>query len=365
MADLYSLIRPLLYRLSPETAHRWALRAAKYGLTGQAGSDDARLAVRALGLTFPNPVGLAAGFDKNGEAIGGLFGMGFGFVEVGGVTPVSQPGNPQPRIFRLTEDQAIINRLGFNNQGMMRLEQRLDRWRAYKHPGILAVNLGKNKDTVDAAQDYEMLAAILCPHVDFLVLNVSSPNTPGLRSLQKREAMGEIIRRVKARLAQSEAQPPLLLKVAPDLTEDDEADIAAVALAEGLSGLVVSNTTLARPDSLQSAHKGETGGLSGKPLFAASTALLGRMFVRTEGQLPLIGVGGIASGADAYAKIRAGASLVQLYTALVYQGPGLVAAIKRDLLKCLDADGFVSIAEAIGADYPQFQGKALSQETPA
>lgn len=350
--DLYALAKPWLYCLSPETAHRWALRATGLGLAGNANTpDDPRLASTVFGRTFANPIGLAAGFDKNAEAIGGLFGMGFGFVEVGGVTPLPQSGNPKPRVFRLSEDGAVINRMGFNNFGLAAMQARLAAWQAKAHPGIVAVNLGKNKESVSAVSDYQILAATLAPLADMLVLNVSSPNTPGLRSLQKREALAEILQGVKATLAQQSSRTPLLLKIAPDLTADDEEDIAAVVLAEAIDGLVVSNTTLARPESLRSEYRRETGGLSGAPLFAPSTALLGRFYRRLDGRIPLIGVGGIASGAEAYAKIRAGASLVQLYTALVYHGPRLIPAIKRDLLTLLARDGFGSISEAVGADH--------------
>lgn len=349
--DAYSLVGPLLRRIDPETAHRLALKAVRLGLGGrQREADDPRLKMQLWGRTFANPVGLAAGFDKNAEAPDALLRLGFGFVEVGGVTPRPQPGNPRPRVFRLTEDGAIINRMGFNNDGMTAVHRRLVE-RRNKAPGLLAINLGKNKETEDAASDYEINAAVLCSFADFLVINVSSPNTPGLRALQGRAPLVEILRRVRSRLDQSEVHPPLLLKIAPDLTPEDEADIAAVALEEKLDGLVISNTTLARPDTLRSANKDQTGGLSGKPLFGPSTELLRRMYVLTEGKIPLIGVGGIASGRDAYAKIRAGASLVQLYTALVYQGPGLVRRIKRELVDCLEADGFTTLSEAVAADH--------------
>ncbi len=354
MLDLFALARPHLHRLDPETAHGWALKAARWGLAGRFdGGDDLRLASPGFGLNFPNPVGLAAGFDKNAEAMAGLLGMGFGFIEIGGVTPLPQPGNSRPRVFRLGEDGAIINRMGFNNHGLVALQQRLRAWRATGPTGLLAVNLGKNKNSPSAVDDYRTLAAGLAGLADVLVLNVSSPNTPGLRALQKRAALSDIIEAVHATLAAGPHRPPVLLKIAPDLTTEDEADIAQVALSSGLAGLVVSNTTLARPTSLQSSHKGETGGLSGRPLLAPSTALLGRMYRLTQGRIPLIGVGGIASGAEAYGKIRAGATLVQLYTALVYHGPALIPAIKRDLLACLAADGFATLAEAIGADHRQ------------
>lgn len=362
---LYRLAEPLLRCLDPETAHRLALRALKTGVAGAAPADtDPRLAVTLWGRRFANPVGLAAGFDKNAEAADALLRLGFGFIEVGGVTPRPQPGNPRPRVFRLPEDQAVINRMGFNNDGRDAVVERL-KARTYDGPGLLGVNLGKNKDTEDAGDDYRLGALAFAPLADFLVINVSSPNTPGLRALQGREPLIDIIRRTRTALVESveaanslrtaagqsaKAAPPLLLKIAPDLTDADEADIAAVAMSEGLDGMVVSNTTLARPDSLRGAAKGETGGLSGKPLFTASTALLARMYRATEGRLPLIGVGGVSSGADAYAKIRAGASLVQLYSAFAYQGPGLIRQMKTDLAALLAKDGFASVAEAVGVD---------------
>jgi dihydroorotate dehydrogenase len=352
--DLYRLAGPLLRRLDPETAHRLAIRALACGLAGRrpAAADDPRLAVTLWGRRVPNPIGLAAGFDKNAEAMDALLGLGFGFVEVGGVTPRPQPGNPRPRVFRLPEDGAVINRMGFNNDGLEAVAGRLRaRTTEGRTDGLLGVNLGKNKDTEDAASDYEKGAAAFAGLADFLVINVSSPNTPGLRALQGKEPLVEILRRVRAVLAAQPAAPPLLLKIAPDLTVADEADIAAVALEEGLDGLIVSNTTLARPASLRGAARDEAGGLSGRPLLVPSTELLRRLYARTGGRLPLIGVGGVASGADAYAKIRAGASLVQLYTALIYHGPGLVGRLKADLLACLERDGFASLAEAVGADH--------------
>lgn len=352
--DPYVFTGPILRRIDPETAHRLALIAVRSGLVGRAKADDPALAVTLWGRTFPNPVGLAAGFDKNAEAPDALLALGFGFVEVGGVTPRPQPGNPRPRVFRLPEDGAVINRMGFNNDGLEAVKDRLAR-RRRTGPGLVGVNLGKNKDTEDAASDYEKGAAAFAPLADFLVINVSSPNTPGLRALQGREPLVEIVRRTRAAVEASglapAARPPLLLKIAPDLTAEDEADIAAVALEEGLDGLIVSNTTIARPDTLRGAARAETGGLSGRPLFFPSTELLRRMYRRVEGRIPFVGVGGISSGAAAYAKIRAGASLVQLYTALIYHGPAVVHRIKADLLAHLKADGFASVAEAVGADH--------------
>jgi dihydroorotate dehydrogenase len=352
MANLFSLAGPLLRLTDPEWAHRAAIRALAYGPgLVQRRADPPPLGQDLWGLHFPNPVGIAAGFDKDAEAVGPLFGLGLGFVEVGSITPKPQPGNPRPRVFRLAEDGAVINRYGFNSLGIEAAEKQLARWRGHLLPGPLGVNLGKNKESEDAAADYRLGAERLGPYADYLVINVSSPNTPGLRALQSRESLAGLIAAVQDSLAKLEKQPPLLLKIAPDLTEADKNDIAAVALESGLSGLIVSNTTVARPESLRSRHKAEAGGLSGKPLFAPSTALLAEFYRLTEGKLPLVGVGGISSAEEAYAKIRAGASLVQLYTALVYQGPGLIGRIKQGLLEALRRDGFAGIAEAVGADH--------------
>lgn len=349
MTIWFRLAAPILRALDPEDAHRLTIRALKTGLVPHAAAaDDPILRQVIWGRAFANPVGLAAGFDKHAEVPDAMLAQGFGFVEVGGVTPQPQPGNPRPRVFRLMEDEAIINRMGFNSEGLEAVKARLAR-RARR--GIVGVNLGKNKDQTDAAADFVAGAAAFAPLADFLVCNVSSPNTPGLRALQSRDALADLVGKVKAALAAVRTPPPLLLKIAPDLTEEDRRDIAAVTLETGVDGLIVSNTTIARPPTLQSEHRRETGGLSGRPLFAPSTALLGEMYRRTGGRVALIGVGGIASGDAAYRKVRAGASLVQLYTALVYQGPGLIAAIKRDLATRLRADRFGTIAEAVGADH--------------
>jgi dihydroorotate dehydrogenase len=353
MTDPYRLLAPLVFCLDAERAHGLALWALKMGFAGAGPSetDDPALAVRLWGLTFPNPVGLAAGFDKNAEVVAPALGLGCGFMEVGGVTPKPQAGNPKPRLFRLTADRAVINRMGFNNEGLDAVAARLARRRRDTAP--VGVNLGKNKESDDAPADYAVLAAGFAPHADFLVINVSSPNTPGLRALQNIEPLLAIVRATRAardRVMPAEP-PPLLLKVAPDLETADLKDIVALTLGEGLDGLVISNTTIGRPASLISAHRGETGGLSGAPLFELSTRMLREAYALGEGKLTLVGVGGIASGADAYAKIRAGASLVQLYSALVFEGPGLFGSIKRDLLQLLKRDGFASVMDAVGADH--------------
>lgn len=353
MIDLYPLIRPILQRIDPEEAHRWSIRALRAGLVPRvAMPDDQVLRITLWGRDFPNPIGLAPGYDKHAEVADRLFDLGFGFVELGGVTPQPQPGNPKPRMFRLTEDEAVINRLGFNSHGLAAVCERLALRRGQGIPkGITGINLGKNKEQTDPVADYVTGAAALAPLVDFLVVNVSSPNTPGLRALQGKDPLKAILDAVQAVLRRQPKAPPLLLKVAPDITDEDKRDIAEVALAANIAGLIVGNTTITRPPTLRSAHRNETGGLSGKPLFAISTPVLRDMYAATGGKIPLIGCGGIGSGADAYAKIRAGASLVQLYSALVFQGPALVGRIARDLAALLRRDGFTSVAQAVGADH--------------
>ena len=347
--SLYQLLRPALFQLDAERAHRLAVRLLAASPAGPGAPPQPVLRQSLWSRDFPNPVGLAAGFDKNAECYLGALGLGFGFVEIGSVTPRPQEGNPRPRLFRLVEDRAVINRMGFNNDGMDAVAARL----AGRDPkaGIVGVNLGKNKETADAAADYELGIARLGPLADYLVINVSSPNTPGLRALQGKEPLAELIARSRAARDRLVVRPPLLLKIAPDLTEDDQRDIAAVALEASLDGLIISNTTIARPPLLATRHAGEAGGLSGAPLFAPSTALLASMYRLTGGKLPLIGVGGIATARDAYAKIRAGASLVQIYSAMVYEGPGLAARLARDLPGLLAADGFATVSAAIGADH--------------
>lgn len=349
--DAFALCRPLLRWLDPETAHRLTLWGLEHGFAPRlAGDDDPILQTTVWGLSFRNPLGIAAGFDKDGRAMAPLLDLGLGFVEVGSVTPRPQPGNPRPRIFRLPEDGAVINRLGFNNAGLEAVRARLEAFRqAGKASGPVGINLGKNKDTDDAASDYVLGAAALGPLADYLVINVSSPNTPGLRALQGRSELEALLGRVLAALPRP--APPLLVKIAPDLTDEDKADIAAVCLSLGIAGLIATNTTVARPAGLRGAARNETGGLSGRPLFAPSTAVLGDLYRLTEGRIPLIGVGGVASGADAYRKIRAGASLVQLYTGLVYGGPALVPRIKTELARLLRENGFESVAAAVGADH--------------
>ena len=354
MIDPYRLVLPILRRFDTERAHRFAIWGLKSGLAAKFYAPTAAepiLATTVWGRAFANPLGLAAGFDKNAEISDEALALGFGFVEVGGVTPLPQNGNPAPRLFRLDADRAVINRMGFNNEGLSIVLDRLAR--RDRKRGLVGVNLGKNKDSADAAADYAALAGRLALHADFLVVNVSSPNTPGLRALQHTDFLIGIIRAAKAARdnAVIGASPPLLIKIAPDLDSAEITDIARVAREEKIDGIVISNTTVSRPGPLASALRDETGGLSGAPLFEASTRLLRRMYELTGGTIPLIGVGGIGGGADAYAKIRAGASLVQLYTALVFEGPALIARVKHELAILLKRDGFKSVSEAVGADH--------------
>ncbi|MFO1188442.1 MAG: quinone-dependent dihydroorotate dehydrogenase [Alphaproteobacteria bacterium] len=358
MIDLYPLLRPLLFRCDAEQAHRLAVRALASGLVPAChGGDDPILAVTVFGHQFANPIGMAAGFDKNAEAVDGLLGLGFGFVEIGTVTPRPQAGNAKPRLFRLPADRAIINRLGFNSAGMAPVAERLAARRLAhgKGAGIVGINIGKNRDSADAAADYAAVTRALGVFADYLVINVSSPNTPGLRALQGKDELLGLVGAVRGALADTAGATgagrrpvPVLVKIAPDLSPDERADVAAAALAAPVDGLIVSNTTVSRPDTLADPHRAETGGLSGRPLFALSTAVLRDMRRLTQGRIPLIGAGGVASGADAYAKIRAGASLVQIYSALVYEGPALVDRIKRELAGLLRRDGFATVADAVG-----------------
>jgi len=339
----------LMHRLDPETAHRLALRALNAGLGPKGGPvTSPRLATVLAGLSLPNPVGIAAGFDKNAEAVRAALAAGPGFLEIGAVTPRPQPGNPRPRLFRLTQDQAAINRFGFNNQGMTAISPRLA---AARGAGIVGVNLGANKDAEDRAQDYVTVLRYLYEFADFFTVNVSSPNTERLRDLQGRAALDALLGRVMAAGADLGGTKPVLLKIAPDLTQAELADIAELALAHGLDGIIATNTTLNR-EGLVSPHAAEAGGLSGQPLFARSTEVLAQLYRLTGGQVPLIGVGGVATPEQAYAKIRAGAGAVQLYTAMVYHGIGLPGRIARGLDRLLARDGFANVYDAVGVDNP-------------
>ena len=343
---LHDVATRALHGLEPEDAHRAAILGLKTGLGPRAETpDDPILAAHVAGLHLPNVVGLAAGFDKDAEVPDAMLAAGFGFVECGTITPLPQAGNPRPRLFRLTQDRAVINRMGFNNRGLEAFAGRLAR---RTRRGVVGANIGANKDATDRIADYEAGLRRVVGLCDYVTVNISSPNTPGLRTLQTRAALDELLGRLAEVRRTLAAAPPLFLKVAPDLDAEEPGEIAAAVRRNGLDGIIVSNTTIERPATLRSAHAGETGGLSGAPLLTPSTAML-RAFRQADASLPLIGVGGIASGADALAKIRAGADAVQLYSALVYEGPGLVQRIKRDLAARLRAEGFASVAEARGA----------------
>ncbi len=341
--SLHGAATRLLRALDPEDAHRAAILGLKLGLGPRAAKDgDPILATEIAELTLPNCIGLAAGFDKDAEVPDAMLAVGFGFVECGTVTPQPQAGNPRPRLFRLTEDRAVINRMGFNNQGLDAFAGRLER-RARR--GIVGANIGANKDAADRIADYVAALQRVSPLCDYVTVNISSPNTPGLRALQTRAALDDLLGRLAEVRSAASVRPPVFLKVAPDLDAEEPGEIAAAVRRHGFDGIIVSNTTVARPTTLRSTQASETGGLSGAPLLEPSTAML-QAFRQADGHLPLIGVGGIASGADAYAKIRAGANAVQLYSALVYAGPALVGEIRRDLAARLRAEGFGSVREA-------------------
>ncbi|XBQ16125.1 MAG: quinone-dependent dihydroorotate dehydrogenase [Oceanicaulis sp.] len=337
----------LLTFLPAETAHRAALTGLKHGFGPKASaSADPVLSTAIAGLELAHPVGLAAGFDKNAEAPDALLRAGFSFVEVGAVTPRPQPGNPQPRLFRLREDRAVINRMGFNNEGLDVVKARLEARQADPAPGVIGVNLGANKDSEDRAADYAAGLKALSGLADFFTVNISSPNTPGLRGLQTGAALDDLLKKVNdARWAE-----PVFLKIAPDVEDADIDALVAAVVRHKLSGLIVSNTTIARPETLQSRHSGETGGLSGAPLFEASTEVLKKVRRAAGPDMPIIGVGGVDGPDTAYAKIRAGANAVQLYTALVYQGPSLAVKIRDGLATLLKRDGYERLADAVGAD---------------
>lgn len=338
----------LMHRMDPEAAHGLALKALNAGLASLPGViTSPRLATTLAGMALPNPVGLAAGFDKNAVAMAALSRAGFGFLELGAATPRPQPGNPKPRLFRLTEDRAVINRFGFNNDGAEAIAARL----AARKPGAVPVglNLGANKDSTDRAADFARVLAVCGPHVDFATVNVSSPNTEKLRDLQGRAALAALLAGVMETRASLARPIPIFLKIAPDLSPAEIEDVAEVALTSGISGLIATNTTLSR-DGLASPHRDQAGGLSGAPLFEKSTRVLARLSHLTEGRLPIIGVGGISSAEQALIKIRAGASAVQLYSALAYQGLGLVAEIAQGLDCLLAQNGFANVADAVGTD---------------
>lgn len=342
--SLYAALRPLLFTLDAERAHRATIRVLRLKPRTVAPASDPRLRVELAGLSFPNPVGLAAGFDKDAQVPDAMLGLGFGFVEVGTLTPFPQAGNPRPRLFRLVEDRAVINRMGFNNGGQAAAYERL--LRRNTKPGIVGINIGANKDAADRIADYANGMKVMAGLARYITVNISSPNTPGLRALQDRGALDDLLAAVMAE--RPAGGPPVFLKVAPDLEPADIDDIAEISAAHQLDALIVSNTTISRPP-LRSAHAGESGGLSGAPLRDLAQQRIADFRKATGGNMPLIAAGGIASAEDAYARIRAGASLIQLYSALVYEGPGLAKRINRGLVTLLDRDGFATIREAVGA----------------
>jgi len=345
---LFRLLTPAIHALDPERAHRLTIAALRaLPLTGQ--PKPGPLAVELAGLHFPNPVGIAAGFDKDAEVPDAMLALGFGFSEVGSITPRAQGGNAKPRLFRLAEDRAVINRMGFNNGGGPAALERLRR--RFKKPGIVGVNIGANKDSPDRVRDYAQMAAMMAPVASYLAVNISSPNTPGLRALQDEAALTGLLDAVIAARDEvcADAPPPIFLKVAPDLEPADVDAIARIALDKRLGALIVSNTTITRTQ-LRSRHQGEAGGLSGAPLKPLALQRIRDFRMATGAAIPLVGVGGISSAEDAWERIRAGASLVQLYSALVYEGPGLVRNITRGLERLMRRDGFASIAEAVGTE---------------
>ncbi|QPF91443.1 quinone-dependent dihydroorotate dehydrogenase [Bradyrhizobium commune] len=348
--DAFSL--PVLRWLDPEDAHRLAIQGLRFLPPVKPRPEDPKLAVRAFGLNFPNPIGMAAGFDKNAEVPDALLRLGFGFVEIGSVTPKPQAGNPRPRLFRLERDEAVINRMGFNNDGAEAALRRLAA-RA-EHGGIVGVNVGANKDSPDRVADYVKLIETFAPVASYFTVNVSSPNTPGLRNLQEGALLDDLLGRVidaRERVRESAGDTPVLLKIAPDLSLAQLDDVVQVARSRRVDGMIVSNTTIARPSTLREEMRAkEQGGLSGRPLFRLSTRMVAETYVRVEGAFPLIGVGGVDSGGAALTKIRAGASLIQLYSSLVYKGLGLVDEIKRDLTSTLLRTGRDALSEIVGAD---------------
>lgn len=354
MSLLYRLAKPLLFSLDAENAHNLSIKALKFGLLPAVSSTpDPILQSKVFGLDFPTPIGLAAGYDKNAEVLDPLARLGFGFVEAGSVTPLAQAGNPKPRIFRLNTDNAVINRFGFNSQGMAAAAANFERRRGN---GIVGANLGANKNSSDRMQDYVLGMQKLAPLVDYVTVNISSPNTPGLRSLHGKQELDDLLGRLHETRAEMVSTGlrsfPLLLKIAPDLTDEDKADIAAAAHEFSLDGLIVSNTTISRPQGLQGKHITETGGLSGAPLKSLSLSVLKEMYKATNGKIPLIGVGGIETAEDALTRIKAGASLLQLYTAMVYRGPYIAHEIGQELAELLRKQNYSSLAECIGVDTP-------------
>ncbi|WP_429515107.1 quinone-dependent dihydroorotate dehydrogenase [Rhodoligotrophos appendicifer] len=343
---MFPLFNSVLQRLDPESAHKLTIAMLKAASLGRPPVDHPVLGVTTFGLSFPNPVGIAAGFDKNAEVARAMTALGFGFAEVGTVTPKAQEGNPKPRIFRLREDNAVINRLGFNNKGHAAAFEAI---KSLSPETLVGVNIGANKDSKDRIDDYVLGVRRFAAYSRYLTINISSPNTPGLRDLQATAALVELLERVLEARHESGAVVPILLKISPDLTDDDLQDVSAACLKLGVDGMIVSNTTITRP-ALRSTHARETGGLSGAPLFVRSTRALARVYLATGGKIPLIGVGGITSAETAIEKIKAGATLVQLYTGLIYKGPALITEIKQGFVRYVQAHGLRSMADATGSD---------------
>ncbi len=351
---LFKLAKPFLHRMDPENAHQMTLKALKTGVMPcPSRINDARLKTTLWGRSFPNPVGLAAGFDKNADVVGQMLNIGFGFVEAGTVTPRPQEGNPRPRVFRDADHEAVINRMGFPNGGLESFRHNIEKFFEAKPrpPGMVGINIGMNKGVEDPAKDYCTLVRALGPYADYLTVNISSPNTPGLRNLQARENLMPLLSRImeeRAKACGRESPPPLLVKLAPDLTDAQLADVAACLVEAQVDGVILGNTTLDRPDYLPANFYEQQGGLSGRPLTDKSTAIIRQFYKHTGGKMTIIGAGGISSAEDAYAKICAGASLVQLYTALVFQGPELVRDILNGLMRQLERDNLDHISKAVG-----------------
>ncbi|NUS20336.1 MAG: quinone-dependent dihydroorotate dehydrogenase [Mesorhizobium sp.] len=359
MSVLDRIGQKLLFSFDPETAHGMSIAALRCGLPiGATAPRDARLMVNVCGLDFPNPLGMGAGYDKNAEVPDALLGLGFGFAEVGTITPLPQPGNPKPRIFRLTADEAVINRLGFNNEGHAAAERRLAARKG--RPGIVGVNIGANKDSADRIADYDRGVARFAAYASYLTVNISSPNTPGLRNMQAREQLGELLFRVMGARAAASAQPPVFLKIAPDLVEAELEDIAAEVLEKMIDGVIVSNTTLARTGLRSATGASETGGLSGKPLFERSTAVLARMRKLLGPNMAIIGVGGVDSAETALEKIRAGADLVQLYTGMIYAGPALPGRIIAGMARFVERERLGSIRDLRDSACDRWSAKPIS-----
>ncbi|MBI2234052.1 MAG: quinone-dependent dihydroorotate dehydrogenase [Micavibrio aeruginosavorus] len=353
LAFLYPALRPLLFALDAETAHRLTIKALRILPRGPVPAHNPALRVTLWDRHFPNPVGLAAGFDKNAEIIAPMLGLGFGFVEAGTVTPKPQPGNPRPRIFRDPENDAVINRMGFPSVGMNAFKANLEEFLETRPrpEGLVGINIGMNKSQTDPARDYMALVRTLGPFADYITVNISSPNTPGLRDLQEPQAFRDLAGQLleeRARACGRHMPPPLLVKLSPDLGERQQEDLARAALDSGIDGLILTNTTLDRPVHLPESFREEKGGLSGQPLSEKSTDMIRNFYRLTGGKLPIIGAGGVSSGLDAYDKIRAGASLVQIYSALAFQGPGVVKRITAELAQLLKKDGYATIDEAVG-----------------